>query len=758
MQDSKTLLVCVYGVVQGVGFRPFVRNLAVRQKVCGSVCNRGSYVEIIVQGGERQLAAFLHLLKETAPSRAMINHIEAAEISQEKICGFTIIKSVVMPGEVFISPDIAICDDCRRELFDPADRRYLHPFINCTNCGPRATIIDDMPYDRPNTSMAKFEMCSECKDEYVSPQNRRYHAQPVCCNHCGPHLYTIPKTAGDPLTAIRKIIMDGGIAAIKGIGGFHLCCDAHNPDAINRLRQLKNRPFKPFAVMLRDMETAYKECEISPFEAALLQGFEKPIVLLSRKKGSELCKEIAPQNPKLGVMLPYAPVQLLLFMLPDGIDFTDSLIMTSGNASGAPICINDEQAETQLASICDIILSNDRQIKLRADDSVTSVYKNKIYMLRLSRGYSPLPFKMNIPASQKPILAIGGELKNSFCLAKGGLIYASPFIGDLTDIRCINALDESRAHMQRLLQINPQIVVCDMHPGYNSVNYAKELGLPVLQVQHHFAHIASCLAENNITDEVIGVAFDGTGYGTDGTLWGGEFLKVSFKGFERLGSLEAFNLCGGDAAAAEGYRPAVALLLQHYKTDALKTALNLNLCSEEQFTATQIMINNKFNCIKTTSAGRLFDAVSALLSIKAASSFEGESAMALEFAAQHCSSEELDFDDEIQESLPFVLKTDRIIRYIADNRIAGVSKRILAFQFHEALSRMITAGCKKSREITGIERVALSGGVFQNLLLLSLCEQKLIQNGFEVILHAKVPSNDGGIALGQAAVQMFREH
>jgi hydrogenase maturation protein HypF len=755
MQDNKTFLIRIYGVVQGVGFRPFVRNLAVKLKVCGSVCNCGSFVEIIVQGGEQQLTAFLHLLKETAPVRAIINNVELAEIFCEWLSDFTIINSVPQAGEVFISPDIAICEDCKRELFEPSNRRYLHPFINCTNCGPRATIIDAMPYDRHNTSMAVFEMCSECKDEYISSQNRRYHAQPICCNHCGPHLYTIPKTEGDPLTNVRKTIMDGGIAAVKGIGGFHLCCDAKNPKAIKRLRELKNRPFKPFAVMLRDIETALKECEFSCYEAALLQGCEKPIQLLKRRVNSELCEGIAPQNPNVGVMLPYAPVQLLLFKLPDGINFTDSLIMTSGNASDAPICINDEQAETQLASICDIILTHNRQIRLRADDSVTSVYKNKIYMLRLSRGYSPLPFKISGVASQKPILAIGGELKNSFCLAKGELMYMSPFVGDLTDMRCVNALDETRLHMQRLLQISPQTAVCDMHPGYNSVNYAKGLGLPVLQVQHHFAHIASCLVENNITDEVIGVAFDGTGYGTDGTLWGGEFLKASLKGFERLGSLEAFSLAGGDSASTDGYRPAVALLLQCDKTNALETALNLNLCSKKQFNATQLMINNNVNCIKTTSAGRLFDAVSALLGIKTLSTFEGESAIALEFAAQHISSEKLEFEAEIKEGLPFALKTDRIIRYIVDQRLSGDSQQLLASQFHEALSRIITAGCNKSRDMTGIKKVALSGGVFQNLLLLNLCEQKLIQSGFEVILHSKVPANDGGIALGQAAIGMF---
>jgi hydrogenase maturation protein HypF len=752
MKKYKTHLIRVYGVVQGVGFRPFVRNLAARLELCGSVCNRGSFVEIIIQGGEQKLAAFLHLLKENAPTSAVINNIEIAEILDVKLTNFTIINSVHQVGEVFISPDIAICEQCKKELFDVTDRRYLHPFINCTNCGPRATIISEMPYDRHNTSMNEFEMCVDCASEYSSPQNRRFHAQPVCCNKCGPKLYTIPKTEGDPITNIRRIIMAGGIVAIKGIGGFHLCCDAKNSNSIKKLRIRKNRLFKPFAIMLRDIATIRTKCEITAFEEELLQNCEKPIVLLKRLPNSEFCKGIAPENPNVGVMLPYAPIQMLLFNYSDGINFTDSLIMTSGNQSGAPICIDDEQAKTQLSSMCDLIISNNRQIKLRADDSVTSTFNDKIYMLRLSRGYSPLPFQIDGVASQKHILAVGGELKNSFCLAKGRLLYLSPFVGDLTDLRCVNALDESRLHLQNLLQITPQLVVCDMHPNYNSVSYAKQLNLPVLQVQHHFAHIASCLAENNINDEVIGVAFDGIGYGTDGTLWGGEFIKASFKGFERLGKLEEFTLAGGDLASSEGYRPAVSLLLQNYKDNALEKSISFKLCSEKQFTAIKLMINNNINCVQTTSAGRLYDAVSALLGIKLLSSFEGEAAMALEFAAQNGSLGNFGLEPEIKEGLPFSLKTDRIIRYIVEQRLNGISINILAMQFHEALSQMILAGCLKCRELTSIEKVALSGGVFQNLLLLRLCDQKLTKNGFEVILHSKVPPNDGGIALGQAAI------
>ena len=752
MQEFKTHLIRVYGVVQGVGFRPFVRNLAVELNLCGSVCNRGSFVEIIIQGGEQKLAAFLHLLKENAPTSAVINNIEIAEILDVKLIDFTIIDSINQTGEVFISPDIAICEECKKELFDVTDRRYLHPFINCTNCGPRATIINEMPYDRHNTSMKNFEMCSECAAEYSTPQDRRFHAQPVCCNNCGPELYTIPKMNGNPVVNIRRIIMDGGIVAIKGIGGFHLCCDAKNSIAVYRLRTLKNRPFKPLAVMMRDINVVNNECELSNFERNLLDGSEKPIVLLKRKQNSKLCETIAPENPNVGVILPYAPVQMLLFNYPDDINFTDSLVMTSGNQSGAPICINDEQAETQLSSICDLILSHNRQIRLRADDSVTTVFNDNIYMFRLSRGYSPLPFQIDGVSSNKQILAVGGEIKNSFCLTKGRLLYLSSFVGDLTDLRCVNALDESRLNLQNLLQISPQLVVCDMHPNYNSVSYAKELNLPVIQVQHHFAHIASCLAENKISDEVIGVAFDGTGYGTDGTLWGGEFLKASFRGFERLGKLEAFTLAGGDLAVAEGYHPAISLLLQYCKGNALDTALNLKLCSEKQFMATQLMINNNINCVQTTSAGRLFDAVSALLGVKSISSFEGEAAIALEFAAQNNLLENFDFEAEIKEGLPFSLKTDRIIRYIIEQRLSGTSINILAMQFHEALSQMILAGCLKCRKITSIEKVALSGGVFQNLLLLRLCVQKLTKNGFEVILHSKVPPNDGGIALGQAAI------
>lgn len=749
----KRLRIRVFGVVQGVGFRPFVKNLASKYEILGSVCNMGPYVEIVVQSGEQSLAAFLHLLKNDAPARAQIIKIETSEESTLKLVGFEILDSENDGGEVFVSPDIAICEDCKRELFSALDRRYLHPFINCTACGPRMTIQKAMPYDRERTSMANFLMCEPCRNEYVDSKNRRFHAQPVCCNQCGPKLYILgDNRRADVLPAVRSVIRAGGIAAIKGIGGFHLCCDAKNEAAVLRLRSLKNRPAKPFAVMAADIDTAKRECKIDEMAFALLDSPQKPILLLKRGSDGEICTAVAPDNPYIGLMLPYAPVQLLLFKYPDGESFTDCLVMTSGNRSGAPICINDKEAIEQLSGICDIILSNDREIRIRADDSVMVVYNTMPLMHRRSRGYAPLPFSA-VNAAAKPIFAVGGETKNSFCIASGDKYYLSPYVGDLTDISCIKALDEGRIRLSNILRINPQAAVCDLHPLYNSSVYARTLGLPLLEVQHHFAHIAACMVENKLQGEVIGVAFDGTGYGSDGTIWGGEFLRVSYGGFERLGCLEPYLLAGGDKAATEGWRPAVSLILAAYNNDIVKTkkvALDLRLCDEKSFDAQIFMLDRKINCVTTTSAGRIFDAVSNILGLRQSSTFEGEAAMSLEFAAGISSAYK--YEPVIQGTNPFVLIMRSVIQYIIEQRLYGEDVSALSTAFHQSIAGMVATGCKKSREITGLNRVALSGGVFANLCLLALCKEALVTAGFEVFIHSLVPPNDGGISLGQAAI------
>jgi hydrogenase maturation protein HypF len=747
--------------VQGVGFRPFVKNLATGQNIRGSVCNKGPYVEIIAESGEPELAAFLRLLKQNAPARAAIMKVEQFSEEPQGLDGFVILISGNDEGLSYVSPDIGICPDCMRELFDKTDRRYLHPFINCTACGPRLAILDSMPYDRERTSMAHFAMCGDCETEYTDSNDRRFHAQPVCCPQCGPKLYTLgTEIGGDVIAAVREVIRQGGIAAVKGIGGFHLCCDARNGAAVARLRGLKKRPAKPFAVMAKNLPVATRECEIDSVEAGLLDSPMKPIVLLTKKASGLVCANAAPGNPKLGLMLPYAPVQLLLFDYPDGGAMTDCLVMTSGNASGAPICKDDETALSQLTPFCDIILSNDRAIRLRADDSVLTGYEGKPFMIRRSRGFAPLPFIAHRQA-ETPVFAAGGELKNAFCLASGDKLYLSPYVGDLTDLRSVAALDEARIRLSELLRITPRAAVCDLHPGYNSTAYTHSLGLPVLQVQHHFAHVAACMAENGLDGEMIGVAFDGTGYGTDGTVWGGEFLRVSFQGFERLGSLAPFPLQGGDLAAIQCWRPAVSLLNAACHGDtvrASKLALALGLCGETELSTVQAGLKNHVNCITSTSAGRLFDAVSALLAVKTVSTFEGEAAMALEFAV----GEESAFPLEtiVTAGKPFEIDIGSVIEYLVKERLAGAPAPLLAAQFHDAAAGMIAAGCKISRERTGLNRVALSGGCFQNLTLLALCEKKLQALGFEVYRHTQVPPNDGGIALGQAAIAIehFKNH
>lgn len=772
MENYKQLLIKVYGIVQGVGFRPFVSNLAVSQGVSGSVCNKGPYVEIIAESGEQQLAAFLHLLKTQAPPRAVIVRIETEVQVPVGHEGFVILQSEGssddLPGELFVSPDIAICEACKAELYDPQNPRYLHPFINCTDCGPRLSILDRMPYDRERTSMGAFEMCSLCGQEYRDPQNRRYHAQPVCCNECGPKVRLLePPIGGDAIKRTRAVLRQGGIAAVKGIGGFHLCCDAADPVAVSRLRRLKNRPFKPFAVMAKNLEVLRRECVVDDEIIGYIDSPQKPIAILPKRKGRHTCSNVAPKNPKLGIMLPYAPLQLLLFDYPgDDAPFPDCLVMTSGNISGAPICKDDAEARAQLAGMCDCILTHDREIRMRADDTVMTFYENQPYMLRRSRGYSPLPVTLPHKTGRK-VLAVGGELKNHFCLASGDQLYLSPYIGNMSEARSIEAFDEGRERLTRLLNISPELVACDMHPLYNTTAYAKGLGLPVLEVQHHAAHIASCMAENGAAREekVIGVAFDGTGYGTDGTIWGGEFLLAGYQGFKRLGCLKPFTLAGGDLAALEGIRPAISLLYDAFGRDEKllkKKAAALYLCDERLTDGILAMMKSGINCVPTSSAGRLFDAVSALLGIRHSSTFDGEAAMALEYAAGHCESPvKVDFTPQLLTDTPsngvFAIETANMIQYVTEHSIMGEPAVNLARAFHEIMARSVLAGCMRCRELTGVNTVALSGGVFANLLLLSLCDERLRGAHFKVYRHSLVPPSDGGLALGQAAIAMHTE-
>ena len=742
----------VFGIVQGVGFRPFVSRLATAHGLSGSVANKGPYVEILAQGRRAAMADFRRALTEEAPERSAVLRVAEEALPPFSADGFAIVESASERGAVFVSPDIAVCEKCRRELFDPADRRYLHPFINCTACGPRLTILDAMPYDRENTSMKAFPMCRRCAAEYDDPASRRYDAQPVCCPDCGPEVYLLDSEVrgGAAITEARRRIAAGGIVAVKGIGGFHLCCDALSAAAVARLRRDKRRPFKPFAVMARNLAVAAREAEVSDEAGEILDGPQKPILLLARRPGGRIAADVAPGLNRVGIMLPYTPLHLLLFDYPDDVAMPDALVMTSGNPPGAPLCRTEEDARALLAPLADAILSHDRRIRVRADDSVMDWAEGGPYMVRRSRGYAPLPVMLSA-GLRGEVLALGGELKNTFCLGKDDLFYPSAYVGDLSDLRTLAALRESVDRMASLLEIAPQVVACDLHPRYRTTALAKELGRPVRAVQHHYAHIVSCMAENDAAGPVIGVAFDGTGYGTDGTVWGGEFLWADYGGFTRLGSLEPFPLAGGDRAAEEGWRAAVNLLGVIDPARAKEEALALGLGTEGEIVAQCLMAEKHLNCVTTTSAGRLFDAVSALLGIRRVSTFEGEAAMYLEAAAENFG---------VSTALPppllfeaagfFRLPTRAIFQRLAAARRKGEDPARLAAEFHAMLAASIVAGCRAVREATGLSTAALSGGVFQNRLLLRLVTEGLAADGFTVLRHHLIPPNDGGLALGQA--------
>lgn len=796
----------VFGIVQGVGFRPTVKRHADACDIAGSVSNKGPYVEIFAEGSEECVHSFIKQIQEEPPKRAVIlkldvenvesgedgiHKVESETDSKEK---FQIIESEKEEGEIFVSPDIAICPECKKELYDKNDRRYLHPFINCTCCGPRLTILDSMPYDRVRTSMGEFPMCEKCEYEYTHAETRRFDAQPVCCNDCGPEVYLLGRKerGADAIRYTRKVLSEGGIVAVKGIGGFHLCCDAAKEETVARLRQRKKRPMKPFAVMMKDLDVVRRECETEPHLEEILDGHQKPIILLPKKEGGTLCESVAPDNPKIGVMLPYAPVQLLLFDYQDETKVSDCLVMTSANTSGAPICRDDEDALNELSGLCDVILSHDRKIRLRADDTVMDFYRGEPYMIRRSRGYAPLPFMMGNEFKGQ-VLAVGGELKNAFCIGKNQLFYPSPYIGDMGDVRTVKALKESVKRMEELLETKPQIVACDMHPSYNTRAAAEEMGLPVFLVQHHYAHILSCMAENEWTTEkkVIGVSFDGTGYGTDGTIWGGEILLADYDSFTRWGCIEPFAQTGGDASAKEGWRIAVSLLGKIYgKENALLIIETLGLCEPKLAKLQFTMEERGINTVQSTSAGRLFDAVSAILDIRKSSTFEGEASTSLQFAAEKwldaqkkkiAGSEDFaesgiitdygelkSISDVAQKSVVeknnsinrnikadlYYLPTLSLVKEVAERKLAGENSNQLALHFHRRLAGMIVSACEKAREETGINTVALSGGVYQNKLLLDYSVTILEERGFHVLRHHLLPPNDGGISLGQAVAAM----
>lgn len=733
--------ITVYGIVQGVGFRPFVKRLADELGIKGTVSNRGSYVAIEVTGDEAIVEEFVEKIKLDAPDRAMIQRVEIAESEEIQYSDFSIITSAHESGEIMIPADIAICDKCKRELFDESNRRYHHPFINCTDCGPRLTILESMPYDRERTTMKVFAMCPECGEEYYNPTSRRFDAQPVCCPKCGPRLHS--DYDGDSEEALShdtdlkkiketaKIITDGGIVAIKGIGGFHLSCDAKNEKAIATLRLRKTRPYKPLAIMCADFETVKKYCAIDHIEATvrgILDSPEKPILLLP-KRGELIPESIAPFNNQVGVMLPYTPLHLLIFKELD----TDVLVMTSGNRAGSPIARNDDEAKALLGDLCDYVLSNNRDILIRADDSVMELdAENKPVMIRRSRGYAPLPIIYKCKATEgKVVLSMGGELKNSFCVSIGDHHYMSPYIGDMSNYETVKAARETCLRFLELLECTPDEIVIDMHPNYLSSKLGQELAAQfncsVRKVQHHYAHIMSCIAENGIDIEkesVIGLSCDGTGYGEDGTIWGSEIVIVESSdgaddsefSVKRIDSLESFSLIGGDSASRSPYKCAVSLLLEKYDENTARCmAIEKRLCDERQFDTLLAMKKNNINVIKSSSLGRIFDAHAALFGLCLESSFEGEGAVRLQYAAESGNEE--------------------------------------AYDFHVKISKSLAEKCIEARNIYGINSVALSGGCFVNTLLLTLTKTELERADFKVYIHSLVPPNDGGLALGQAILK-----
>jgi hydrogenase maturation protein HypF len=735
----------VEGTVQGVGFRPFVYSLASRLGLGGIVGNDVNGVFAEVEGPPEAVRKFLDGLESEAPPLARIERITTKDILPNGAKVFSIAPSESGGRRRALVPaDSATCADCLAELADPADRRYRYPFINCTNCGPRFTIVRDVPYDRTLTTMAGFAMCEPCAAEYHDPADRRFHAQPTCCPACGPAVRLLG-AAGDPLpgdalAGAAAALRNGQVLAVKGLGGYHLAVDASCEAAAEALRGRKHREDKPFAVMAADLAAARRLCEVDQTSAALLAGPRRPIVLMPRRADSGVAASVAPGNRQLGVMLPYTPLHhLLLEAVARPIA---AIVLTSGNVSDEPIAYRDDDALDRLGGIADAFLAHDRPIHIRADDSVVRAHRGRQMLMRRSRGYAPEPVHVS-GGFGRPVLACGAELKSTFCLAKEEHAFVSQHIGDLENAETLRSFTEGIEHFRRLFDVVPQVVAHDLHPDYLSTRYALELDLPLVGVQHHHAHIASCLADNGEAGPVIGVAFDGTGYGTDGTIWGGEFLVADLAGFTRGGHLEPVPMPGGAAAIRQPWRMAAAYL------DGAGAGLGVAQRNERQWDAVVAMARRGVNAPLTSSAGRLFDAVSALAGVRDAVNYEGQAAIELEQLAD--AGERGAYRAGIEAGDPFRVLGRDLIAAVAEDLRAGVPREIIAGRFHHAVAGLITGGCVLLRERHGLDTVALSGGVFQNLLLLDRTVRRLEGAGFRVLVHSRVPCNDGGISLGQAA-------
>jgi hydrogenase maturation protein HypF len=785
MSDVERWRVRVQGVVQGVGFRPFVYGLATRHQLAGFVSNNSDGVRIEVEGPRDTLDRFRTELEKEAPPLAHIDSVvvetmpvvdEAAREAAAQSAGgdkprFTIHESEAVAGAITsVSPDIATCADCLRELFDPHDRRYRYPFINCTNCGPRYTIIRDIPYDRPFTTMAAFTMCAACNAEYHDPANRRFHAQPNACPECGPQVWAQVSAGSDAvlgrdggsvreavlerreaaLAAVCAALADERIAAVKGIGGFHLACDATNTRAVEELRRRKGRGDKPFGLMARDLQQVRDFAEVNEEEAALLQSKERPIVLLRRKAESALSARVAPGTALVGFMLPYSPLHALILNHPALAG--RPLVMTSGNLSDEPIARTNEEAIARLSKMADLFLLHNRDIHAVCDDSVVRVHDAHEVPMRRSRGYAPLPVRL--PREVETVLAVGAELKSTFCLTKGNYAYMSPHIGDMENLETLEAMERGLAHFRAIFRCEPTKVVCDLHPGYLSTKWARQFaeknGLPLLQVQHHYAHVASLMAEHGMdgSEPVLGVSFDGTGYGTDGAIWGGEVMIADHRSFQRVARLKYVPLPGGDAAVKRPYRMALAHLM------AAGIAWDEDLpcvaaAPKEERRILRRQIETGLNCVDTSSMGRLFDAVASLVGVCHVASYEAQGAIELEMAS---SVIDRNYKFEIVELDGLIIDPATALLALVTDMRAGVPRAVMAARFHAGVAEMITEVCVRLRARGAPPVAGLTGGVFQNVLLLRETKARLERNGFRVLIHQVVPPNDGGLALGQAVL------
>jgi hydrogenase maturation protein HypF len=748
----------VTGIVQGVGFRPFVYRLARECQLTGFVTNTPAGVTIEVQGDSDQIDRLLTRLQSEAPPLAKITSLSPRDTEVQNDAAFVIVSSRLdAPPNALISPDVAVCADCLREMMNPRDRRFRYPFINCTNCGPRFTIIRDIPYDRARTSMASFRMCAACQAEYEDPANRRFHAQPNACWDCGPQLQLWSANgsrmdAAEPIREAARLLAKDSIVAVKGLGGFHLACDARSETAVNLLRERKRRVEKPFAVMFRRIEDIERCCVVDDAARKLLLSFERPILLLPRTPDTALTPGIAPHNRFLGAYLPYTPLHHLLFCSGK----FDALVMTSANLSEEPIAVDNDEAAQRLRGIADAFLVHNRDILRRCDDSVVRVATGRTQQLRRSRGFVPVPVPIELDS--EPILAVGGELKNTICVVRGSEAFLSQHVGDLENLESYKFFEEAVEHLQRILEVRPKILAYDLHPDYFSTKWAQaQAGMQLVGVQHHHAHIAACMAENHLDGKVIGIALDGTGYGADGAIWGGEVLLANYAGFERAAHFEYIPLPGGAAAIHEPWRVAVSYLNKHYGKELAALDLPfLKAIDPRKLQVVQQMIDREIHSPRTSSCGRLFDAVAALAGVRSTVNYEAQAAIEFEMAAHESTDEGAYPFDLIPDGEHWLIGTRTLFQWLLrdiqrSGRLQDISRR-----FHSGLADLFVELAETIREQNKLSRVCLSGGCFQNSLLFESMLEGLRAKSFEVYFHSEVPAGDGGISLGQALVAAHR--